>query len=92
MLFTESSSDIRCGNCTKDVSGIGGVKTAYVVFKKNKKLFAKVCRDMAFSENHIDSSRELLHLPKIFPTQNIAYKSAELNTNLAPEIAERKRN
>jgi len=26
---------------------------------------------MALSENHIDSSRVLLHLPKMLPTQNV---------------------
>lgn len=39
------------------------------------------------SENHIDSSKELFHLPKIPP----ANKSEEINKNLSPEIAEKKK-
>lgn len=82
MLFTENSSDIRWGNRTNENSGIGKIETACLVGKKTLKQHsssADVCRDIALSENHTVSSRELLHLPKILPSQSIPYKSAELN-------------
>lgn len=81
MLFTENFSDIRWGNHTNENFGIGKSETPYIVGKNLKQHIssADLCRDIGLSENRTVSSRELLHLPKILPSQNISCKSAELN-------------